>query len=245
MNSAGQTIRRACVVALGLQISAFFGGAGVVRAAGPDEPRGGRVGWARLITPNAAWRRHAESDGILSRFIRTQTSLNIDVTWYSADPARIDQLCRYPLIFTNNLTDIQNPEHLANVAEYLRRGGFLFVDACINSSVTRDPDRFLQRHVETFTRLFPKAEVRPLPADHEIYRRYFPMSETPPHSYMGSVYDPKWHRHGLYGVFEGERMIALVSLSGLQCGWAGQQHPDNGPQCMKMAVNIYVYAMTR
>jgi hypothetical protein len=237
MNFAGRNIRWAIVLALGLQTGASF-------AAAPAEPRGGRVGWARLITPNAAWQRHAESDGILSRFIRTETSLNIDVTWYSADPAHVDKLCSYPLIFTNNLTDIQNPQHLGNVAEYLRRGGFLFVDSCINSSITRDPDRFLQRHIETFTRLFPQSKIRQLPADHEIYRRYFAMSETPPHSYMSSVYDPRWHRHGLYGVSDGERMIALLSLSGLQCGWAGLQHPDNGPQCMRMAVNIYVYAMT-
>lgn len=214
-------------------------------AAAADEPRGGRVGWARLITPNATWQRHAEKDDVLSKFIRTQTSLNIDPTWYSADPAQLDKLCAYPLIFTNNLTDVRDRTQLANVAEYLRRGGFLFVDACINTSVTPDPDQFLRQHVELFGRLFPSARIRMLPPDHEIYRRYFAMSETPPHSYMESVFDPKWHRHGLYGVFEGERMLALLSLSGLQCGWSGWQRPDNGPECMKMVVNIYVYAMTR
>lgn len=231
------------LVLFGLAVAT--GVAAAERPAPRAEPRGGRVGWARLITPNTAWRRHAEADTVLSNFIRSQTSINIDPTWYSADPAQLDQLCRFPLIFTNNLTDIRNPGHLANVAEYMRRGGFLFVDACINTTITPDPDAFLQRHTETLTRMFPQAKIRMLPPNHEIYGRYFAMKETPPHSYMDSVFSPRWHRHGLYGVFDDERMLGLLSLSGLQCGWAGTQVPGNAPECMKMTVNIYVYAMTR
>jgi len=211
----------------------------------PSPPRGGRVGWARLITPNPAWNRHAAADATFTAFIRRETSLNIDPTWYSVDPAKLDRLCAFPLIFTNSLTDVQNPRQLENIAEYLRRGGFLLVDACINTAVTPDPDQFLKRHVETFTRLFPQAIIRPLPSEHEIYGCYFAIKETPPHSYMDSIYSPQWHRHGLYGVFDGGHMIALLSLSGLQCGWWGAQHPNNATECMEMAVNIYVYAMTR
>ena len=244
MNISSKRTRLAASLGLGLLTAALVMG-GNPTAASTVEPRGGRVGWARLITPNNAWQRHAASDPVLSRFIRTQTSLNIDPEWYSADPAQLDQLCHYPLLFTNNLTDIQNPLHLANVAEYLRRGGFLFVDACANTTITPDPDRFLARHSETIIRLFPQAQIRMLPPDHEIYRCYFTLKETPPHSYMSDIYDPKWHRHGLYGVFVNGQMIALLSLSGLQCGWWGAQHPNNATECMEMAVNIYVYAMTR
>jgi len=91
---------------------------------------------------------------------------------------------------------------------------------------------------------FPQAKIRQLPLDHEIYRRFFAMKATP-HSYMDSIFDPKWQRHGLYGVFEGGRMIALISLCGLHAGGPAPQHPDNGLECMKMTVNIYIYAMTR
>ena len=210
-----------------------------------DGTRGGRVGWARIVTPNPAWNRHAETDPILTQFIRHQTSLNIDATWYSADPASVEQLCTYPLLFTNNLTDVVAPAHWKNLQEYLRRGGFIFVDSCINTTITPDPDVFFRRHVALLKIIAPAAEVRELPADHDIFRQYFTMTETPPHTFMRNIYNKTWARHGLYGVFEGGRLISLISLSGLQCGWAGTYTRPHAEECMKMVVNIYVYAMTR
>lgn len=209
------------------------------------DPRGGRVGWARLITPHWTWNRHAEADPTLTRFIRRETSLNIDPTWYSADPASVEKLCSYPLIFTNNLTDVTDQAHWKNLQEYVRRGGFLFIDSCINSGITPDPDRFLERHIALLRTIMPKGEVRELPKDHDIYRNYFQMAETPPHTFHQNVYRKNWARHGLYGIYEGERMISLISLSGLQCGWGGTHTRAHAEQCMKMAVNIYVYTMTR
>lgn len=216
-----------------------------INAAASPEPRGGHVGWARIVTPNTAWNRHAETDPVLTQFIRKQTSLNIDPTWYSADPASVDQLCNYPLIFTNNLTDIVNPAHWKNLQEYLRRGGFIFVDSCINTTITPDPDVFLERHIALIKTIAPGATVKELPANHDIYHQYFTMTETPPHTFMRNIYNKQWARHGLYGVFDGDRLISLISLSGLQCGWAGTYTRPHAEECMKMVVNIYVYAMTR
>jgi hypothetical protein len=191
------------------------------------------------------WRRHAEFDYRLSNFIREQSGLNIDPEWQSANPADLKQLCAYPILFTNNLTDVKAPEQLANLQEYLRRGGFIIIDVCINTNVTRDPDAFLAAHTALMRSLAPGATIRMLAPDHPIYRVYFSMRDTPPHSFMSSIYDPKWARHGLYGVFEGERMISLISLSGLQCGWANTQPAGVDLESMRMLVNIYVYAMTR
>jgi hypothetical protein len=211
----------------------------------PDEPRGGRVGWARLITPHPEWNRHARSDDVLSTFIREKTSLNIDPTWYSADPAAVDQLCQFPLIFTNDVVSVKNPNHLENLREYLHRGGFLLIDACSNTSVNPDPDKFLARHTALLTQLVPKVQVRALPATHEIYHSLFTMRQMPPHVYYGNRPTKQWSRHGLYGAFDGDRMIALISLSGLQCGWDHMSTSRDAEECMRMIVNIYVYAMTR
>jgi hypothetical protein len=227
---------------VGFIATTFGAGTGDETAA---EPRGGRVGWARLITPNEAWNRHAESDPTLTKFIRRETSLNIDPTWFSADPASVEQLCAYPLIFTNNLTDVKNPTHWKNLGEYVRRGGFLFIDSCINTGITRDPDRFLEQHIALMKTIVPQGVVRELPKDHDIYRNYFGMRETPPHTFHQNIHRKNWAKHGLYGVFEGDRMISLISLSGLQCGWAGTHTRPHAEECMKMVVNIYVYSMTR
>lgn len=227
-----------------LILLALFAGPMAMNAPAGETPRGGRVGWARIVTSKESWNRHADTDGVLTRFIRSQTSLNIDPTWYAADPAKVEQLCTYPLLFTNNLADV-NAAHGRNLAEYLRRGGFLFIDACINTTVTADPDAFLQQHITLMKTIAPQAVVKELPATHEIYRQYFVMEDAPPHTFMRNVFNQRWARHGLYGVFAEDRMVGLISVSGLQCGWAGTHTAKHAEKCMKMAVNIYVYAMTR
>jgi hypothetical protein len=209
------------------------------------EPRGGRVGWARLITPHPEWNRHTRSDGVLSDFIREKTSLNIDPSWHSADPADVDQLCQYPLIFSNNIVAVKKTEHLKNLREYVQRGGFLLIDACSNTTVTPDPDQFLQQHTALFAKILPGSQVQALPASHEIYRSLFTMRETPPHVFMSNIPSKRWSRHGLYGVYDGDRMVAVISLSGLQCGWDHMSNQRDAEECMRMIVNIYVYAMTR
>lgn len=221
-------------------------GTGSLTAANAETaPRGGRVGWARIITSNSAWKRHSAADPQLTKFIRSQTSLNIDPTWYSADPAKLAELSTYPLLYTNNLSDVVDAGHQKNLQEYLQRGGFIIIDACIDPRITPDPDAFLQRHITLMKSLAPTAEVRELPATHEIYRHYFAMKDTPPHQFMNDVFDRRWAKHGLYGVFEGQRMMALITLSGLQCSWSSHPERPHATECMKMIVNVYVYAMTQ
>ncbi len=218
----------------------------LVEAASAAEPhRGGRVGWARLKTPAQHWSRHTGSDSTLSDFIRTHTTLNMEPDWRAADPERLDELCAFPLLFSTGLVPIVAQTALANLGEYLRRGGFLFVDSCINRSINPDPDDFLAQNTDVFRRILPGSAVTRLPDDHPVYTCYFRPAARPPHTYHDNVYDPRWARHGLYGVFVGNRMASLISLSGLQCGWDRMISPPGHPEeCMKTVVNIYVHAMT-
>lgn len=207
--------------------------------------RGGRVGWARLKTPAEHWRRHSSSDATLSDFIREQTTLNMDSDWRAADPENLDELCAIPFLFSTGLGPIESARSLENLGEYLSRGGFLLVDSCINRNITPDPDKFLADNTAVFRRLLPAAAVRQLPNNHPVYDCYFTPKNRPPHTYNGNVYDPRWSRHGLYGVFVGERLASIISLSGLQCGWDRMISPPGHPEeCMRMVVNLYVYAMT-
>lgn len=208
--------------------------------------RGGRVGWARLKTPAEHWQRHTGSDSTLSGFIRESTTLNIDPEWSAADPARLDELCTYPFIFSTGLRPLNDPAALENLAEYLQRGGFLLVDSCINRNITPDPDEFLRANSSVFRSLLPGAEVRMLPREHEVYSNYFEPSARPPHTFAENVYEERWSRHGLYGVFHRGRLASVISLSGLQCGWDRMIAPPGHPEeCMKMVVNLYVFAMTQ
>jgi hypothetical protein len=202
---------------------------------------GGRVSWARLLTPGPRWNAHADNDPTLARFIRTETSLNIDPICHTADPGRLDTLCAYPFIFTNSLALLAEAPR-RNLAEYLRRGGFIYVDGCVSPNVTRDFNQFLQQHRAGFAALLPGSEFRRLAEDDAIYRCYFAVREADFHL----AYDPHVVRHrdndGFYGVFLGDRMVALVSTRALQCAWKPQ--PARVGACERMIVNIYVYAMT-
>jgi hypothetical protein len=215
---------------------------GAVRAEEPTTvPRGGRVAWARLITHSAYWDIHADCDPALANFIRKETTLNIDPTWFSVSPARLDQLCRIPLIYVKDLSYVRGEGDLQNIREYLQRGGFLCIDTCAQPPRTTDMEVYFRTNRDIARRVIAGAEVRPLPETHAIYHCYFGVQR-------GDIYTPKsrpltGEHDGLYGVFDGERMVGVISMYGLECGWLAV--PDRKAGCMKMIVNIYVYAMTR
>lgn len=208
--------------------------------------RGGRVGWARLRTPDEYWERHSESDYRLSTFIRRETSLNMDPTWYSVSVENLEEMSRYPFIFVNSLASVRSAKARANLTEYFNRGGFFVVDACINKTINPDPAKFLANNKAVFSALIPGCEIKPLPNDHEIYSCFFTMDEKPPHTYHEARYDRRWAQHGLYGVYVKDRIVSVITLSGLQCGWSGVRatRTNHAQECMEMMLNIYVYAMT-
>jgi hypothetical protein len=219
--------------------------AGATAQSSDDGLRGERVGWARLQTPSPNWFRHSSGDPVLMRFLRNNTSLNIDPAWYTASVESLDEMCKYPLLFSQGIFVVTDPQGRSNIAEYIRRGGFLLVDSCINTDITPDPDIFLARHIACLAAILPEARVVALPPDHAIYHAYFQIpGGRPPHTYMSNVFNPQWYKHGLYGIMIGSRMAGIISLSGLQCGWDRMIAPPNHDvACMRMLVNIYIYAM--
>ena len=214
-----------------------------------DELRGDRVGWARLKTPSPEWKRHAGSDPILTKFFRDETTLNIDPIWYAADADDLAALCRYPFLFSQGVGVVTGQAGRNNIAEYVRRGGFLLVDACHAHEVTPDFDEFLSQQIAFYAIAIPEANVVPLPATHQIYRCLFQIPDgRPPHTFEGD-YDARKARHGLYGLMIGTRLAGVISLCGWQCGWDHvTEHPSPSPTgtdiaCMRMVTNIYIYAM--
>jgi hypothetical protein len=203
---------------------------------GAEVPRGGRVAWARLITESSSWSVHDANDRVLADFIRTETSLNVDPKCYAADPADLAQLCAYPFIFTNNLTNVHDPRRLANIREYLRRGGFIYIDRCVNLSFSLEQEPFYARHVALFRSFLPGCEIRELPENHEIHRCYF----TLPPLNRGSSNS---NHSGIYGVYFEGRLAVVLSCANLQCGWPNS--PARSAQSKREIANIYVYAMTR
>lgn len=208
---------------------------------GFEKLRGDRVGWARLLTPNKDWDVHGDRDPALAQFIRANTSLDIQRSPAPADPAHLDELCRHPFIYAKDLRWVSDATQLANIGEYLRRGGFMCVDACATEAVNPDMEIYLRENSAIFKRIFPEAEIRKLPETHGSYNCYFKLSRADVYTAdMGN--QARCANYGLYGVYLGDRMVAVISMYGLECGWP--QTPQRTTGCMKFILNIYMYAMT-
>jgi hypothetical protein len=203
--------------------------------------RGGKVDWARLRTANQYWNRHSEFDNRILDFMRTQTTLNIEPQWNSASARTVEELSAYPFIYTQSISELSATES-RNLAEYLRRGGFILIDACRNKQVNPDISAFYRVQLERLRAQFPDLRVETLTPKHDVFSIYFQMQEYPP-------YRKSDGRTVLHGVYVGDRMVAVISLVGFQCGWAGYGDPPNpaayATACVQMVANIYVYAMTR
>ena len=231
MNRKGRWLQRALLAVLFLQ--PLFG-------SDNDSLRSERVGWARLQTSSPNWRVHAATDPRLMQFFRNETTLNIDPTWYAADVKNLEEMCRYPLLFSQGIQTVGAPEERHNLAEYIRRGGFLLIDACINPVYRGDVDVYIARQQQVLLQSLPGVRFQLLPNSDPIFHCFFQFPDGIPHTAV----EPGWNNHGLYGIYLGRRLVGVISTSGLQCGWAGMRRlPGHDIRCMQMLVNIYIQAM--
>ena len=90
--------------------------------------------------------------------------------------------------------------------------------------------------------MFPDFHCEELPPQHEVFSIYFKMKDFPP---QARLRDNTWLNgptNPLRLLYVGDRVIGILSLSGMQCAWAVRAQ-DHAP--MMMVTNIYLYAITR
>jgi hypothetical protein len=203
---------------------------------------GGKVEWARLKTPSRSWNRHAESDHFLLEYIHNSTSLDIDPAWHAADVNNLTQMCAYPFLFCEGLGYVDE-DGRKNLHEYIQRGGFLFIDSCIAPNVNRLETDFIATQLAALHEILPDMRTEAIPPDHPIFHNCFDMVDGLPNTRVDDL--PDWPPEGLTAIYSHNRLVCILSVSGLQCGWSGikrsQEHCTN---CMKMMINIYFYAIT-
>jgi Domain of unknown function (DUF4159) len=216
---------------------------GATRArAQEDAPPIENAGWARLITATPYWAFHRENDPLVVNFIREKAQLEIGSPSL-VEASQLDQLCASRFLFSNNLTAVRDPRELLNLREYLYRGGFIYVDTCVRTDVTPSFGAYYRRHLELFTHLVPGSQVTLLPPEHPIFHAYFPVEKWSIPSGAHLDGDPQWAgaREALYGVFDDDRMIALLSLDHLLCGWPNSL--NRRPAALRQIANIYGVAL--
>jgi hypothetical protein len=152
-------------------------------------------------------------------------------------------LLRYPFSYlTGHLPVRFSAAERANLAEYVRRGGFLFVD-----DHNHDIDgQFHKTATEEIARTCgPLVE---LPNDHALYTAFFRFADGPPttsHELNGWG-DNLVHRY-LHAVLVRGRIGVLYSNKDYSSEWT--YHPENkrflSVDNTRFAVNLVVYALTR
>lgn len=175
-------------------------------------------------------------------FLSRNTPLRVERDWQSTKPDDQEALCRYPFVYAHDLTALR-PEQAANVAEYLKRGGFILVDYCRNPNINPAPDVFLSRQYTILKQQLPELRMVVLRPEHEVFSVYFKMVHTPPQTSGGGslLRDPALPIRALY---LDDRIVGMVDLNAYQCAWSGVGPRDNAVECMQMMANIYIYAMT-
>ena len=215
------------------------------QAALPAERVGrGKFEWVRLQTPSPYWNRHMRGDPGLLQFLRKETPLQVEPSWRTVSADDVDALCEYPFIYAHDIRDLR-PLQARNLAEYIRRGGFVFIDFCVNSTINPSPAEFLELQYAILKPHLAGLRKNTLPPGHEIFSIYFKMVDFPPQTRPG---DSRWTdgaTNPMCGFYLDNRMVVLVGLSGFQCSWDGVGSRQNAAECMKMAANIHIYAMTR
>lgn len=174
--------------------------------------------------------------------IARYTSIDVAPTGVIVSLASRD-VFRYPMLYlTGHLPVRFTATERANVSEFVKRGGFLFVDdhnhdidGAFHKTATEEIGRACGRLVE-------------IPNDHALYRAFFHFEDGPPttsHELNGWG-DNLVHKH-LLGVIRGTRLGVLYSNKDYSSEWG--YHPDNkrflAIDNTKFAVNVVVYALTR
>jgi hypothetical protein len=136
-----------------------------------------------------------------------------------------------------------NPAERRNFEQYVRNGGFVFVDDC-----NHDIDGLFAKSFERqMASIFGPAALRKLPGDHPLYRSFFVFEDGPPNTSLelNGWGDDLVHDH-LKGISIGGRLGVLYSNKDYGCEWDYDWRNKRwlAEDNTRFAVNIAVYALT-
>ena len=236
-------VLRLAMVAAGAGIATTLLGTSALQAADEysEADRGSRTYWARLkyqCAGGADWSAHPSGDVAAIRQIRRVTDINMYPNWNVVNIQDLEKMVKYPFIFLHG----QQPANLSegdqkNLTEYMKRGGFLFIDDCVLDPYdNRNSDLLYQSMTVYLKGMLPSAKWELLDNKHEVFHNFYDLTNGIPH--MQGV------DNGLTAVYHEDRVVAMLCSSDIHCGWVG--FFGKGPQLesLKMIVNIYTYAMT-
>lgn len=213
----------------------------------PDQPARELPGRGALqiaqLAHSADWRPDPGAMSALAAFLRKNANvdaLTAPTFLRATDPALLDHPVAYMTgHFAFELTEAER----AALATYLRRGGFLFAEACCGR------EAFAASFRKIAASLYPNQKLKRLPPDHPIIKGEpgFDLSKL---AYRPAVLreHPKLTSPELYGVEVDGRLVMVFSPYGLGCGLEDHKcYNCRGvapTDSKRLAANIVLYALS-
>ncbi len=168
-------------------------------------------------------------------------------------------LSRYPLLYFTasdffDLTSVEK-EHFAN---YLRRGGFVFIEPMSPGGVMRYHHALVSFKAMIRDAFSGNAEIRTIPVQHPVFHCFYDFHSAPylvPKAGRDVIYPTKlfisdeddiWFAPDLKGVWVDGRMVGVFSDNQYGRAWVDYSFDSRFDNpFFRMSVNIIVYALTR
>ncbi|MDQ7779553.1 MAG: DUF4159 domain-containing protein [Planctomycetota bacterium] len=165
--------------------------------------------------------------------------VNLDTISAKTNVSLLDKdIAMYPFLYmTGHYSPGLSDEEITNLREHLKRGGFLFADACCGSE--KSDVAFRQLAVQ----LFPQSNLERIPLSHELFGCFYKIDRAKYHGVPEG--EPS-----LEGITIDDRLVIVYSKYDLGCAWA---NPPCSKACkggdhessLKITTNVVVYALTK
>ncbi len=174
-----------------------------------------------------------ENDGF-EPSLGTENQFNDIVTFDNRD-----KLFKYPFLFMTDENEFRFTQNQKdNLRDYIKRGGFLFMEDCVVGS---GGDFFFRSAYDLLENVFGRGSVKTIPKSHEVFHNVFDLGD------VGLPY-MQGQPHGARGIFINERLAVLLSSHDIHCGWCDNDCTHFGPikyeQSIRMGINIIMYSIT-
>jgi hypothetical protein len=205
-------------------------------------PAGDALRLAQVVY-DGDWRPDPRALVKFAEFMRDELRLDV-VTRYRSVRLTDPELYQSPILFMTGHYGVQlAPAERAALAAHLRRGGFLFAEACCGRREFDESFRALM------TDVLPDATAGRLPADHPIFKGK-PGFSLPRVRYREPALaeQPGLDRPELWGWIIDGRLAVVCSPYGLACGLDGHVCYNcrgvDPADARRLAANIVLHALT-
>jgi len=198
----------------------------------PSNPSGIKIALLKY-SGGGDWYSVVDALQNLANFCNQQMGTRIDPDYATVDVGS-SEIFNYPFLFlTGHGNIIFSASEAENIRNYLKAGGFLFVD----------DDFGLDPYIRPILKqVMPDQELREIPFSHPIFHQKFDFPKGL----------PKVHKHNdkatkAYGLFEEGKLVCFYGFeSNISDGWESQNvHKDNPETrlaALRMGANIIRYA---